>query len=72
MAGAGSGSTLAALVKAKAQVAKTAIALGLTPQPVAGPIRGGMPTNNAVSLKEPAQDADMLTATRKFFEGLGV
>jgi hypothetical protein len=71
MASLGSGSTLAALVKAKAQVAKTAIALGLTPNPAAGPIRGGMPTNNAVSLKPPAQDADMLMATRKFFEDLG-
>jgi len=50
MASLGSGSTLAALVKAKAQVAKTAIALGLAPSPTSGPIRGGMPTNNAVSL----------------------
>ncbi len=70
MAGAGSGSTLAALVKAKAQVAKTAVLLGLAPKPMGGPVRSGMPTNNAVSLQPPEHDEDMLTATRKFFEGL--
>jgi len=68
--GGGTSSTLASLVKAKAQIAKTAIALGLTPNPTAGPMRSIMPTNNAVSLKEPAHDADMLMATRKFFEDL--
>ena len=71
MAGAGSGSTLAALVKAKAQVSKTAIALGLTPNPTGGPQRGAMPTNPAVSLKPPELDVDMLAATREFFKGLG-
>ena len=49
--GGGTSSTLAALVKAKAQIAKTSVALGLSPRPVTGPMRPMMPTNNAVSLK---------------------
>ena len=68
--GGGTSSTLAALVKAKAQIAKTSVALGLSPRPVTGPMRPMMPTNNAVSLKPPELDVDMLAATREFFKGL--
>jgi len=68
--GGGTSSTLAALVKAKAQIAKTSVALGLSPRPLAGPMRPMMPTNNAVSLKPPKLDVDMLAATREFFKGL--
>lgn len=69
--GGGTSSTLAALVKAKAQIAKTAIALGLTPRPVGGPMRGSQPENPAVTTKPPELDVDMLAATREFFKSMG-
>ena len=69
--GGGTSSTFASLVKAKAQIAKTSVALGLSPKPLSGPMRSLMPTNNAVSLEPPKLDVDMLAATREFFKGRG-
>jgi hypothetical protein len=63
MAGSGGDSTLAMLVKAKARVAKTALAIGLGPKP-----RVVQPPVPPPVL--PDLDNEMLNATREFFKGL--
>lgn len=63
MAGSGGDGTLAMLVKAKARIAKTSLALGFTPKPFVAP-----PATPAPVL--PDLDDEMLNATREFFKGL--
>lgn len=64
----GSGSTLAHIARQKGVIAKTALQLGITNQPVGGPMKRVVPAQAAKT--DPTVDESMFASVKSFLESL--